>query len=172
MRRALLLIGLVACGPSVKTAAQRDAIDFQCKERVASYVASGHMAADEVGVQLDCADGPRVKRWKSDNAGRRDEQVIAISPAEFDKVWKEIDGVGWPNLKNCTNGDSDKAPLYIFDIKDDQNKVSFECQSSSMPFPYNNIVDPLDMVGLAHQGQLGDDEPDELKQFDKRDMQK
>ena len=132
--RSALLIGLVACGPSVKTAAQRDAIDFQCKERVASYVASGHMAADEVGVQLDCADGPRVKRWKSDKAGKRDEQVIAISPAEFDKVWKEIDGVGWPNLKNCTNGDSDKAPVYIFDIKDDQNLSLIHISEPTRPY--------------------------------------
>lgn len=167
-------MGLVACGPSAKEAAQRDRVSFACKDRVASYVASHHMAGDEVGVQLDCAnDGPRVKRWKTDRAGKRTEQVIPLTPSEFDETWRQIDGTGWPNMKDCTNGTGGpNDPTYVFDVKDDQNTASFSCQSRSMPYPYHDIVDPLDTVGQSHKGQLGDDEPEELKKFDKRDMQK
>ncbi|MCX5744523.1 MAG: hypothetical protein NT062_18685 [Proteobacteria bacterium] len=169
----VIVVALAACGASAKQQAQREQVAFNCKERIASYVASHHMAGDEVGVQLDCTDGPRVKRWKTDKAGKRNEETIPLSPIEFEKVWREIDGTGWPNMKDCLGGTAGKNdPVYVFDIKDDQNQVSFSCQSRSMPYPYDKIVDPLDMVGLNHKGQLGDDEPDDLKKFDKRDLQK
>jgi hypothetical protein len=40
-----------------------------------------------------------------------------------------------------------------------------------MPYPYNDISDPLDM--LANSGkQLGDDEPADAKALDKKDKQR
>ena len=32
-----------------------------------------------------------------------------------------------------------------------------------MPYPYNTIVDPLDLAAQQGRGQLGDPEPAELK---------
>ena len=54
----------------------------------------------------------------------------------------------------------------------DQNKATFQCQSTSMPYPYNTIVDPLDVAAQSGRGQLGDSEPEELKKYDKNDKQK
>lgn len=143
---------------------------FLCKDRIASYVASHHMGGDEVGVQMDCAAaGPRIKRWRMDKQGKRDEDTHPLSPGEFDAVWREIDGTGWPNLRDCANGTNGKLdPVYVFDIKDDQNQVTFSCQSQSMPYPYNTIVDPMDVAAQKNRKQLGDDEPEDLKALDKK----
>jgi hypothetical protein len=70
-------------------------------------------------------------------------------------------------MRDCTNGTAGKRdPIYVFNLKDDQNQSSFQCQSRSMPFPYNNIVDPLDLAAQQGRRQLGDDEPAELKAHD------
>ncbi|MBA3540598.1 MAG: hypothetical protein H0T79_13390 [Deltaproteobacteria bacterium] len=172
MRSALLLVLVVACGGQ-KDQVRREQQDFSCRERIASYTVAHHMGGD-IGVQLDCAEaGPRIKRWKTDQKGGHKEDARAITPGEFDTIWKEIDGTGWPNLRDCRNGtDGKNDPLYVFDIKDDQNKATFSCQSQSMPYPYNGIVDPLDMAGQAGKGQLGDDEPEDAKALDRKDKQR
>jgi len=170
MRRlAILVVGaLLGCGASTRQQAQREVQPFECKERLASYMVSHHMGGDELGVQMDCTDaGPRIKRWRSDRQGVRQEDARALTPAEFDSVWREIDGTGWPNLKDCGNGTGGKQdPIYTFDIKDDQNKATFQCQSQSMPYPYNGLVDPLDVAAQQGRKQLGDDEPSDLKVLD------
>jgi len=128
------------------------------------------MGGDEVGVQMDCAEkGPRIKRWKMDKQGHRIEDEHPMSPVEFDNLWRDIDGTGWPNLHDCGNGTGGKQdPVYTFDIKDDTNKASFSCQSQTMPYPYNTIVDPLDFASQRNGKQLGDDEPGVLKDMDKK----
>jgi len=148
--------------------------DFMCKERSVSYMATKHISGDEVGVLMDCAEkGPRIKRWRQDKQGKRDEDVRFITPKDFDKTWGEIAGTGWENLKDCPNGTLGKSdPVYVFDIKDDQNKASFQCQSQSMPYPYNDIVDPLDLAAQVGRRQLGDDEPTDAKALDHKDKQK
>jgi len=140
-----------------------------CHDRIASYVAVHHMAG-ELGVQMDCAEaGPRIKRWKTDRDGSREDDARSLTPGEFDRAWNEIDGTGWPNLKDCGNGTAGKQdPVYTFDIKDDQNQATFACQSREMPYPYDAIVNPLDSAAAAGRKQLGDDEPKELKELDKK----
>ena len=132
------------------------------------------MGGDEVGVQMDCIEkGPRVKRWRMDKQGKRIEDEHPMSPVEFDKIWREIDGTGWPNLHDCGNGTGGKQdPIFTFDIRDDTNKATFSCQSSSMPYPYNTIVDPLDFASQKSGKQLGDDEPAALKDLEKKQKQK
>ncbi len=175
MRNALLVVvlGLAACGARQRQA-NDEAQEFVCKDRLVSYVVSHHMGGDEVGVQMDCSKGPAIKRWKIDKKGTRIDDARSLTPREFDKVWSEINGSGWENLKDCGNGTGgDRDPIYVFDIKDDQNTASFQCQSQSMPYPYNTIVDPLDVAAQSGRGQLGDPEPEDLKKaFDKKDMQK
>lgn len=152
----------------------REAEDFKCRDRIASYAAVGHMGGAEVGVQMDCAqDGPRIKRWRMNKQGARIEDSRRLTPGEFDGVWNQLDASGWANLKDCTNGTGGKRdPIYQFDIKDDMNKASFSCQSQTMPFPYNTIVDPLDVAAQKGKKELGNDEPDELEKYEQRDKQK
>ncbi len=172
--RSVLFLMLLGCGASARKQAEHEAVDFQCKERVVSYVATHHMGGDEIGVQMDCSEkGPRIRRWRTDKMGKRIEDEHPMSPTDFDAVWREIDGTGWPNLKDCGNGTGGKQdPIYTFDIKDDQNKSSFQCQSREMPYPYNTIVDPLDMQSQKGGKQLGDDEPADLKALDKKKKSK
>lgn len=166
-------IGAVACGGAQKRA-DEEAMNFNCRDRIASYVASKHIGGDELGVLMDCAEaGPRIKRWRTDKQGKRDEDTHALSPADFDKTWKEIDGTGWENLKDCTNGSlEDRDPVYVFDVKDDQHKATFQCQTREVPYPYNDITDVLDLMAAQGQGQLGDDEPADAKALDHKDKQR
>jgi hypothetical protein len=165
-----MLLLVAGCGGAQKEQAMREAQDFACKDRIVSYVVSHHMGGDELGVQMDCAEaGPRIKRWRVDKNGTRQDDAHALTPGEFDKVWREVDGTGWPNLKDCANGTAGKQdPVYVFDIKDDQNQATFQCQSMSMPYPYNGIVDPMDVAAQSGRGQLGDPEPAEAKALDKK----
>ena len=170
MRRPLSgLLILGACGARQRQA-DEEKVSFDCKERLVSYVATRHLGGDEVGVQMDCGEvGPRIKRWRMDKTGARVEDARSMTPVEFDNVWRQIDGVGWQYLKNCDNGtNGDNDPIYVFDVKDDQAKGTFQCQSQSMPYPYNSIVDPLDVAAQKDRGQLGDPEPQELKDLDQQ----
>jgi hypothetical protein len=168
-----VVILLAACGASRREQADRERQGFSCRDRVASYTAIKHIAGEELGVQIDCANGPRVKRWKTDKQGKRIEDDRAITPGDFDRVWREIDGTGWANLKDCATGSLDKRdPVYVFDVKDDQNKASFQCQTREVPYPYNDITDALDVLAQQNHKQLGDDEPPEAKALDKKDMQR
>jgi hypothetical protein len=173
VRAAALAITLAACG-GTRAQVEREQQAFQCHDRIASYAAVKHISGDEIGVQIDCAEvGPRIKRWKTAKTGQHVEDAHNLTPGEFDKVWREIDGTGWPNLKDCANGSLGKSdPVYQFDIKDDQNKASFSCQTRDVPYPYFDITNALDLAAAQGRGQLGDDEPAEAKALDKKDKQR
>ncbi len=171
--RVLILAALTACGGAQKEQIAREQEAFSCKERSASYIVTKHIAADELGIQLDCANGPQIKRWKVSKTGQRVEDAHPMTPAEFDKTWQEIDGTGWPNLKDCANGSLGKRdPVYVFDIKDDQNKASFQCQTIEVPYPYFDITNALDLAANQGRKQLGDDEPADAKALGKKDKQR
>lgn len=165
-------IVLAACGGAAREA-RREAVDFDCKQRRASYTTAHHMSGDEIGVEIDCAtQGPHISRWKTDKGGHRIEDAHNISPVEFDRVWTEIEGTGWRNMGDCANGSGDKRdPLYQFDIKDEVDHKQFTCQGANMPYPYNDLVDPLDLASQQGRKQLGDDEPAELKDLDHKKKQ-
>ncbi len=176
MRSALLLltagVALGACGGRQKQALA-EMQDFECKDRVASFIATNHMAADEIGVQMDCAEhGPRIQRWRVEKDGTRLEDSRSMTPGEFDDVWTRVADSGWENLKDCTNGGGDSEPIYSFDLKDNQSEAQFACQAQRLPFPYNAIVDPLEVAAAKDKGDLGDDEPQELKDLEERQKQK
>jgi hypothetical protein len=173
MKRVIIMAVLAACGARQQQA-NREAIDFDCRERAASYIATGHLAADELGVMIDCQEaGPRIRRWKTDKMGHRIADERPLSPADFNKVWKEIDATGWTYLKDCSSGSLEKGdPVYVFDIKDDEHEATFQCQTRDVPYPYNDITDVLDLMAAQGRGQLGDDEPAEMKALDKKDKQR
>lgn len=167
--RSLMLLAVCACGASTRKQASIEAQDFTCKDRHVSYMTSHHMSGDEIGVQMDCSNGPQIKRWKTSRAGKRVEDAHPLTPGEFDDIWRQIDGVGWVFLRDCTNGTGGKTdPIYMFEVKDDQNQTTFQCQSVTMPYPYDAIVNPLDLAAAQGRKQLGDDEPDDLKALDKK----
>jgi len=170
MKRVIFIAVLAACSGR-QNQANREMQEFECHDRRASYVAIKHIAGEELGVLIDCAEtGPRIKRWKIEKSGQRLEDERAITPSDFNKVWKEIDGTGWALLKNCANGSLDKRdPVYQFDIKDDTNKATFECQTREVPYPYNDITDALDLMAAQGHKQLGDDEPPEAKALEHKD---
>ena len=166
----VIFIAAVAACSGAQNQADREKQRFDCRERSASYIATRHIAGDEIGVQIDCAEGPRIKRWKTDKTGKHEEDSRWLTPGDFDKTWREIDAVGWPNLNDCANGSLDKRdPVYVFDIKDDTNKKSFQCQTREVPYPYNDITDALDLMASQGRKQLGDDEPPEAKALDQKD---
>jgi hypothetical protein len=168
------VLAAAGCGASAREQARLEAQDFVCRDRLVSYTVTRHIAGDELGVQMDCASaGPRIVRWKSDRTGTRIEDKRSIPPSEFDRVWREISGTGWENLKDCTTGTlRDRDPVYVFDVRDDQNQATFQCQSTTMPFPYNGLVDPLDLAAQRGRGQLGDEEPADLKELEKQEKER
>jgi hypothetical protein len=172
-RAAAIAVAVAAgagCGASAREQARREAQDFNCRDRSVSYTATRHIAGDEIGVQMDCASaGPRLVRWKMNKAGGRIEDAQSLAPNEFDRVWREIAGTGWENLKDCTTGTLGKQdPVFVFDVKDDQNQATFQCQTTTLPFPYNGLADPLDMAAQRGRGQLGDEEPADLKALEQQ----
>ncbi len=173
MRWVVLAAVLAACGGNRKQI-DSEQQRFTCRDRVASYTAVKHISGDEIGVQVDCAEaGPRIKRWRTDKNGKHEEDARPITPGEFDKTWREIAGTGWENLKDCTNGTLDKRdPVYHFEVKDDQNSSSFECQTREVPYPYNDISNALDLAANQGRKQLGDDEPADAKALDHKDKQR
>lgn len=173
MRRAALFVVVVVagCGGRQKQA-NAEMQSFACRDRFAIYTAQQHLGG-ELGVQLDCADaGPRLQRWRVARDGTRVEDARGMTPGEFDDVWDQIDATGWQNLKDCANGGGDKEPTYQFRMMDDQAQSSFACQATTQPFPYNTIVDALDMAAAQGRKQLGDDEPADLKALDHQDQQR
>src|SRR4051812_16529484 len=103
MKKVVLLAVLASCG-GTKAQVAREQQQFACKDRMATYTVVKDISGDERGVLLDCAEaGPRVKRWKTDKNGTRQEDARNITPAQFDNAWKEVAGTGWENLKDCTN---------------------------------------------------------------------
>jgi hypothetical protein len=168
----IIVVLLAACGG--RQHGEASSSDFQCKDRSVGYMATKHISGDEVGVLMDCAEkGPRIKRWRQDKQGKRDEDVRFITPKDFDKTWGEIAGTGWENLKDCDNGTLGKSdPVYVFDVKDDQNKSTFQCQTKEVPYPYFDITNALDLAATQGRKQLGDDEPTDAKALDHKDKQR
>jgi hypothetical protein len=164
--RAVAIVVVVGCGGPQHT--RGEAADFECKQRSASYTTAHHISGDEIGVLIECeGSGPRIKRWKMDKAGTRLEDAHSISPVVFDQVWAEIEGTGWRNLGNCPPGEK-RDPIYQFDIKDETDQKSFSCQQPRMPYPWHDIVDPLDLASQQGRHQLGDDEPADAKALDRK----
>ena len=95
-------------------------------------------------------------------------------PSEFDKTWTEIDGTGWPNLNDCANGSSarPRPDLHVRRSRTTRTRRRSSARRATMPYPYNDITDPLDLLAQQGRKQLGDDEPADAKALDKKDKQR
>lgn len=158
--RAAAVIVLGACGGAPRDGGGAEAAAFDCKDRMAGYVAHGTLGADELGVAIDCGErGPRLIRWRVESDGTRAEDARGLSPGEFETLWRKIDDTGWRNLQDCSGGGGERDPVYTFSFKDWTGAASFACRSADPPYPYHAILNELDRAATSGRGQLGPDVP-------------
>ena len=160
-RGALLALGVVAtlgaCGGRQHThAAAGGDSNFECLQRSSEYMVVGGFAAAEAGVSMLCDEGrPRIVKWTADESGHRTKVTHALTGAEFDEVWGKIDATGWRFLgKKCPNpGAGKKDPIYTIDVGDAKTRVDLTCVGKELPFPYDRLVNELDLRAAG----FGDD---------------
>jgi hypothetical protein len=143
------LLAMGACGSGAKQQRGDDDLDdFACSDRRADYILAGGFGAAESGVQLDCADGPRLVRWTLDDGdGQRHERSMQLSGGEFDDLWRQVDDTGWRNLEDCDNPRArDDDQVYTFEITDGDTRKKFTCPGKELPFPYDRLVTAFDLA--------------------------
>jgi hypothetical protein len=150
-------IAVAACG-GAQSQADRERQRFECNDRMAGYVATQTLGAAEMGVAISCDQGPRLVRWRVTTDGTRAEETRNLTPGEFDKLWYKVDASGWRDLKSCAGDGGDDDPIFKFSFKDWTGDAQFECQTRKPPFPYNTILDELDLAAAWGRKQLGPDE--------------
>ena len=130
--------------------------NFDCKDRKVSYFVVGGMAAQEYGVQIDCAaQGPRVMRWLVDKEGTRTEDSTNLTPGEFEDLWKRIEGIGWRHLDDCAPDEGKDIPVYTFEVANWDNQHTFQCDALRPEFPYITVIDELDEQAARIRGDRG-----------------
>jgi hypothetical protein len=148
------LLGQVGCGGSQKgAAASSDDQEFQCKNRRIAYIVTGSFAGPEVGVVVDCAErGPRIMKWVVlSEQGDRQTMEHSLTSAEFDDLWKRIESTGWRNLGDCDNPDAVEGdPEYKIGVQDDVMNKSMACTGKELPFPFNRMVNELDLKAAEY----------------------
>ena len=126
--------------------------DFECKERRAAYIASGGFAGAEVGVVMDCAPaGPRIHTWRLVGEDQKNTSEHSLTPDEFEEVWEKVEATGWRNLGDCDRTVPEEGePTYKMGVKDEILAKSMTCVGKTLPFPYNRLVDTLDLVAAKY----------------------
>jgi len=157
MRAMALISVLAAAGCLGGGAKQTRAVDddtvenFKCNGRRAEYVLVGGFVAPEMGIKVQCSDDQATLiKWTADDNGQRDEQSFDITRGDFQEVWRAFEDAGWRNLSDCLNsaaGDTDQ--VYTFEIADEDSRVSLTCQGKEQPFPYDRLVNALDIAAGA-----------------------
>lgn len=151
MTRPFLLCALLltACGGAQKHGEALESVDdFECHDRSVGYVMTGGFVAPEIGVTISCSgDTVKIETWRvTDKQGTRKNQAKEMSQVEFEDLWKKIDSTGWRNLEDCDNPDAaDDDPIYTIDVSTDAANVSLSCQGKTLPFPYDRLVNELDL---------------------------
>tara|TARA_R110002096_G_scaffold44526_12_gene120418 strand:+ start:45872 stop:46369 length:498 start_codon:yes stop_codon:yes gene_type:complete len=157
--RAALIASAVAtlfsCSKQGKTATARDLSQFECNERRVEYFVAGGFGAEEAGVTMVCDNqNPRIEKWRVDD-GERSESTHELSSHQFNEVWIRIDSTGWRHLsEECKNpGAESDDPAYVIDVGDHAKNISINCQGKTLPFPYDRIVNELDLraAGFGEQ---------------------
>jgi hypothetical protein len=148
MIRALAALVLVAgCGGGqAQPAATGSTAGFQCKDRVVEYVVAGGFAADKLGITIACTDGgASLVKWRVvDGAEQRAEDALGIG--EFEDLWERIESTGWRQLVSCDNPAAAPGdPVYAFHISDHSHEARVTCTGKQLPFPYDRLVNELDL---------------------------
>jgi hypothetical protein len=139
----------LACGGGERTRRQGAGGEaFDCQSRRVEYMVVGGFVAPEAGISMLCdGDRPRIVTWREESAGDRHERTFPITPGQFDATWQQVDSTGWRFLKKkCNNPESVKGdPIYTIDVGDHATTVSLVCPGKELPFPYDRLVNELDL---------------------------
>jgi hypothetical protein len=153
-------LALAACGGGGNRTRAEDLSQFQCNSRRVEYLEAGGFAAAETGVRMECgaADGPgnpRITRWRVEEDGKRKTESFRLSADQFDGTWQKIDATGWRFLDaECSNPGAGKTdPVYQIGVGDHAAEVSLNCRGRELPFPYDRLVNELDLRAAG----FGDD---------------
>jgi hypothetical protein len=162
---ALLAFGLLGGGlaggcskQGGSTGPKRDLSGFACNDRQVGYMVAGGFAADEAGITMQCTgDDPQIIRWRLEETGRQSKKK-PLSAEQFDAVWAKVDATGWRFLEEDCNNPSkqDGDPVYVIDVSDDSMSKTLHCDGKVLPFPYDRIVNELDLRAAGFGDQ--DDE--------------
>jgi hypothetical protein len=147
---ALGVLALLAGCPKGQQprSANRNLADFECNDRRAEYMVVGGFVADEAGVLMKCSDnGPELEKWRLGENGDRIASTHLLTAEQFEATWEKIDSSGWRFLdEDCDNPEAAvDDPAYTLDIGDSQLGVSLTCSGKKLPFPYDRIVNELDL---------------------------
>ena len=144
----LFLVATAGCQPRKAPEKPTETSDFECKERRAAYIATGGFAGKEAGVLLDCQEhGPRIESWRALDGGGKKTSEHSIEPREFDDLWSEIEATGWRNLGDCDKTEAGEGEAtYKIGVKDETHSSSLTCAGKELPFPYNRLIDSLDLL--------------------------
>ena len=84
----------------------------------------------------------------------RDETTSRLSADQFDTLWDQIDSSGWRHVaENCNNPNAkDGDPAYIIEVGDHALTVTLSCDGMTLPFPYDSIVNELDLKAAGISG--------------------
>lgn len=154
----LLWLGVASCSKqAATTSAARGLEEFECNDRRVEYMVAGGFGADEAGIALFCdGEDPRIQKWRLED-GKRRESTHELSAQQFDEVWEKVDSTGWRHVdEDCNNPQSaPDDPVYVIDVADHSQSNSLNCQGKTLPFPYDRIVNELDLRAAGFGDQDG-----------------
>lgn len=121
---------------------------FKCNGRRGEYLVVGGFVAAELGIRIECeGDHPILTKWTVDDDGERDESEHVIGRANFNEIWRAFEDAGWRNLADCMNtAAKDDDQVYTFEVRNDDAQVTFVCQGKQLPFPFDRLVNALDVA--------------------------
>lgn len=144
----ILLLLLTGCPKgATNTVASRDLSQFECNERRVEYMVAGGFVADEAGVIVGCeGEDPKLLKWYLED-GERITSTHPLTAEQFDTLWKRVDSTGWRHLgEECKNpGAAADDPAFVIDVADHAVSKSLICSGKTLPFPYDRIVNELDL---------------------------
>ncbi len=151
---ATLLLAAACGGAGGSRGKLRTIEEFTCQKRRAEYSATGGFGFVEAGVAISCSgETAKLDTWRVLNdKGNRKDSSFSLSQVEFEDLWKRIESTGWRNLTDCNNpGAADDDPAYTIDISDENTEVSLSCQGKELPFPFDRLVNELDLKAAGFQ---------------------
>ena len=111
-----------------------------------------HISGDEVGVQMDCKEaGPRIKRWRTDKLGNRQDDTHSITPRRVRATCGTRSTA--PAGRTSTIARTAAARRAIRSTcstsRTTRTRRRSRARPATMPYPYNDITDPLDLARAA-----------------------
>lgn len=143
-----VIVAAPACGGGQHASAgSGEVAGFDCRGRKIEYMVSGGLAGVEAGVSVVCHQStPTLRKWRGAGEGNQAEsKTFELSQADFELLWKKIESTGWRYLDNCDSQGAPEDPVYTVDVGDSKSSVSLSCQGQELPFPFNRLVNELDL---------------------------